>query len=59
MRYATRNDAYAERGGVVAADPVVESILGWLLQIGVRREALREPALSSVVRDLRSAGLMR
>lgn len=35
-RYATRQDAYRERGGTVAADPVVETILAWLAQIGVR-----------------------
>ncbi len=36
MRYATRRDAHQERGGVEAAAPVIETILGWLRQIGVR-----------------------
>jgi pimeloyl-ACP methyl ester carboxylesterase len=36
MRYATPRDAFKEGGGIVAADPVVEAILAWLAQIGMR-----------------------
>jgi len=36
VRYANRRDAYRETGGTVTADPVVETILAWLAQIGVR-----------------------
>jgi dienelactone hydrolase len=37
MRYPSARAAYREDGGVVAADPVIEAILAWLGQIGVRR----------------------
>jgi dienelactone hydrolase len=37
MRYANARAAYKETGGVVAAEPVVEVILNWLTQLGVRR----------------------
>jgi pimeloyl-ACP methyl ester carboxylesterase len=36
MRYMTARDAYRERDGVVAADPVVDAILTWLSRIGMR-----------------------
>jgi hypothetical protein len=36
MRYASARDAFKETGGVVAAEPVVETTLAWLVQIGAR-----------------------
>jgi dienelactone hydrolase len=35
MRYASRRDAYRERGGTEHSAPVVEAILAWLKQIGM------------------------
>lgn len=35
-RYATREDAFRERGGTEHAAPVVETILTWLRQLGTR-----------------------
>jgi dienelactone hydrolase len=37
MRYPTARAAYREDSGVVAADPVIEAILTWLGQLGMRR----------------------
>lgn len=37
MRYPSARAAYREDGGVVAADPVIESILAWLGHLGLRR----------------------
>jgi dienelactone hydrolase len=37
MRYADARTAFRETGGVLAAEPVVEHILAWLAQLGVRR----------------------
>jgi pimeloyl-ACP methyl ester carboxylesterase len=37
MRYPDARAAYREDAGVVAADPVIEAILAWLGQLGMRR----------------------
>ncbi len=37
MRFATPRDAFKEAGGAAHADPVVDAILAWLDQIGVRK----------------------